>query len=153
MSQQKKIGSPECSRCGAPAVWGLFAWKPGQTDVDINKPPSDLRCQRHKYTLKLVTRGGPMARWVGLKIRVEEPAIPQTIPTMRFVAEIPPTAGRTLGMCNFRGRVLIATEFGGVLEVQHDFHCDSYRLVSVDHEHGMAEVLQGWDANGSPVPA
>ncbi len=72
--------------------------------------------------------------------------------TMRFVAEIPPQAGRVLGMVMFRDRVLLATELGGVLEVVHDLLCDTYRLMPIALEHGMAEALEGWDANGSPVP-
>jgi hypothetical protein len=50
--------------------------------------------------------------------------------TFQFVAEIPPDYGRSVAMCTFRGRVLIACE-RGLLEVKHDPMLDLYRLLSV----------------------
>lgn len=51
--------------------------------------------------------------------------------TMRHVVDIPARAGRCTGITTFRGRVLIATEYGGVFEVVEDFFTDSYRLFPI----------------------
>lgn len=65
MSIQAKPLAASCMRCERAAVWGLFAWLPGRIDIDMNKP-TELACGRHKYIVKLCTKGGPLLRWARL---------------------------------------------------------------------------------------
>lgn len=65
LSIQAKPIAAQCSKCPRPAVYGLFAWKPGASDIDMNKP-TVIVCGRHKYLVKLCTKGGPLLRWARL---------------------------------------------------------------------------------------
>ena len=53
----------------------------------------------------------------------------QAIPEMRFVAQMEPAWGAPCGMATIKGRVLICTVLGYVIEVRHDELRDDYRLV------------------------
>lgn len=52
------------SQCANDATWGLFAWKPAETDVNMNKPIAVL-CGPHKNKV-ILKRNGPAVRWARL---------------------------------------------------------------------------------------
>ena len=50
MSKQPSVVRVTCqhhSQCDAWAVWGVFGWKPGETDVSL-AAPKKVYCGRHK---------------------------------------------------------------------------------------------------------
>jgi hypothetical protein len=66
MSIMAKPIEEQCAKCPRPATWGLFAWSQGQSDINLNKKPQVIVCGRHKYIVKLCTKGGPLLRWARL---------------------------------------------------------------------------------------
>lgn len=47
--------------------------------------------------------------------------------TFEYLTSIPPGAGRAVGICNFRDRIIVACE-RGLYELQYDYVRDDYRL-------------------------
>lgn len=47
--------------------------------------------------------------------------------TLEHITNIPPNAGRAVGICNFRDRIIVACE-RGLYELNYDYLRDYYRL-------------------------
>jgi hypothetical protein len=48
-------------------------------------------------------------------------------PLIRWVTDVHPQFGRVVGLCDFRGRIIVACE-RAVLELEYNYITDEYRL-------------------------
>ena len=68
--------------------------------------------------------------------------------SMRMVAQLPLGAGLVTGMVNYRGRILIVTEYGKLFEVLHSKEVDPFEIVVTEVPLVELPPMNGADSEG-----